>query len=247
MNTVEFRKLATAFSAALMLSACGDAVQVTPANIEAAPANIDAAANKDTTENSAPSSSLLVQASANEPASPDEKPRALIPLVAKAEAAQFTTIEWTDLIPKDDLDALLNPPSYVTEVEDNSLEDQISSQLQNTIAAAADDRYQQALVSTKVVAEMDGQATRIPGFIVPLEFDDELSITQFFLVPFFGACIHVPPPPPNQIIFVNYPKGLKDDALYAPFWISGVLKASITENDFGNLGLFHGDVRLRDL
>lgn len=143
----------------------------------------------------------------------------------------FKTIEWTDLMPKEDLDALLNPPSYVTDVEDGSFEDQISSQLQNSIAAASDDRYQQALASTRIIPEMDGQAIRIPGFIVPLEFDDEQTITQFFLVPFFGACIHVPPPPPNQIIFVNFPQGLKLDALYDPFWISGIVNTSVVEND----------------
>lgn len=143
----------------------------------------------------------------------------------------FKTVKWTDLMPKEDLDALLNPPSYVTNVKDGSIEDQIRSKIQNTIAAANDDRYQQALVSTRVVNEMDGRPIRIPGFIVPLEFDDEQTITQFFLVPFFGACIHVPPPPPNQIVFVQYPEGLKLEALNDPFWISGVVETSLIENE----------------
>ena len=143
----------------------------------------------------------------------------------------FKTVEWVDLMPKEDLDALLAPPSYVTDVEDGSFEDEISNQIQNALGAASDDRYQQALASTRIIPEMEGQAIRIPGFIVPLEFSDEQTITQFFLVPFFGACIHVPPPPPNQIIFVNYPKGLKLDALYDPFWISGVLRTTLVENE----------------
>ncbi len=144
---------------------------------------------------------------------------------------EFKTIEWPDLIPQDDLEALLNPPDYLNDIEDGSFEDQITGQIQNTIAAARDDRYQQALVSTNIKPEMDGQSIRIPGFIVPLEFDDDQIITQFFLVPFFGACIHVPPPPPNQIIFVNFPKGLKLEALYDPFWISGKLNTTLTQND----------------
>lgn len=162
---------------------------------------------------------LLTVAAADTSAASDKTPDA------------FKTVEWTDLMPKEDLEALLNPPKSVTEVEDGSFEDQISSQIQNTIAAASDDRYQQALVSTKVVAELDGETIRIPGFVVPLEFNDDQTITQFFLVPYFGACIHVPPPPPNQIIFVNYPKGFKLGALYDPFWISGVVKTSLKEND----------------
>ena len=143
----------------------------------------------------------------------------------------FKTVEWTDLMPEEDLNALSNPPEYINEVEDGSFEDQINDQFQNTINTIAEDRYQQALVSTSVVSELNGESIRIPGFIVPLEFNDDQTITQFFLVPYFGACIHMPPPPPNQMVFVNYPKGLKLNALYDPFWISGVLKTSLQEND----------------
>ncbi len=153
------------------------------------------------------------------------------PAAKTASPLIFKMVEWTELMPKEDLDALLNPPEYITEVEDGSFEDQISSQIQSTIAAASDDRYQQALVSTRIVPEMDGQAIRIPGFVVPLEFNDDKAVTQFFLVPYFGACIHVPPPPPNQIIFVNAPQGLTMDNLYTPFWISGVIKTSLVENE----------------
>jgi len=179
---------------------------------------------------------------ANEPADPVIRPEEVAstvkqPLIndkpeqAALSESSFKTVEWTDLMPKEDLEILLNPPSYINDIEDGSFEDQISSQVTNALAAASDDPYQQALSSTRVVQEMDGQAIRIPGFIVPLEFDDEQTITQFFLVPFFGACIHVPPPPPNQIIFVNYPKGLKLEALYDPFWVSGIVKTSLVEND----------------
>ena len=103
--------------------------------------------------------------------------------------------------------------------------------MESSIEAVNQDRYQQALTSTLVVAEMNDKAIRIPGFIVPIEFDDKQTITQFFLVPFFGACLHLPPPPPNQIILVDYPEGLKIDALYDPFWISGILKTSLIENE----------------
>ena len=96
-----------------------------------------------------------------------------------------------------------------------------------------EDSYQLALVSTRIKPEMDGRAVRIPGFIVPLEFDGEQIITEFFLVPYFGACLHMPPPAPNQIIHVNYEKGLELEALYDPFWITGILSASLVKNDTG--------------
>lgn len=150
----------------------------------------------------------------------------------KASNKKFTTVEWVDLLPKDDLDALLNPPEYIDNIAEGSLDDQAKGQLENNKPLSKDaTRYEQALSSKRIIKAMDGKNIRIPGFIVPLEFGEEKKITQFFLVPFFGACIHVPPPPPNQIIHVTYPKGFKLEALYQPFWISGKLKVELVEND----------------
>jgi hypothetical protein len=147
----------------------------------------------------------------------------------KLPSPTFKTIEWNDLIPEEDLNVLMNPPGYIDDLEDTAFDDDISAQLTINLDSAANDRYQQALVSTNIIEEMNGLSVRIPGFVVPVEFDEE-SITEFFLVPYFGACIHSPPPPPNQIIYVHAPKGLKLDTLYDPFWISGKLSTSMVEN-----------------
>lgn len=147
----------------------------------------------------------------------------------KPPSPTFKTIEWNDLIPEEDLNVLMNPPGYIDDLEDTAFDDDISAQLTINIDSAANDRYQQALVSTNIIKKMDGLSVRIPGFVVPVEFDEE-SITEFFLVPYFGACIHSPPPPPNQIIYVHAPKGLKLETLYDPFWISGELSTSLVEN-----------------
>lgn len=141
----------------------------------------------------------------------------------------FDTLEWDDLIPPEDLNALLNPPSYINDIEDNTFEDNISDQIKNSLDATSNDRYQQALVSKNIIKDMDGRSVRIPGFVVPVEFDEEV-ITEFFLVPYFGACIHSPPPPPNQIIYVQAEEGLKLETLYDPFWISGKLSTTLVEN-----------------
>ena len=143
----------------------------------------------------------------------------------------FETIEWPDLMPPEVLAILLNPPEYIAEIEDGSAEDQISSQIKSAVDQSEEDAYQQALVSTDVNENLDGAMIRIPGFVVPLEFDEEQTISQFFLVPYFGACLHMPPPPPNQIILVNAPKGIQMSALYDPFWIEGQLSTSFQEND----------------
>ena len=153
------------------------------------------------------------------------------PPAAIDENTEYKDIAWTDLMPQEDIDALMNPPSYVINAKEGSIEDQIGTGLKSAMASQIEDPYQRALASKNVVAAYDGMAIKLAGFVVPLEFSDEQVITEFFLVPFFGACIHVPPPPPNQIIYVNYAKGFKLDALYNPIWVYGVLSASLTEND----------------
>ena len=134
---------------------------------------------------------------------------------------------------REELEILLNPPEYLNDIVEGSAEDLLGDSSGGSGTLAADDIYQQALNSVNVRKEIDGQAVRVPGFVVPLEFDDNQVITQFFLVPYFGACIHMPPPPPNQIILVNYSTGLEMDALYDPIWVSGMLKVSMTENNLG--------------
>ena len=145
--------------------------------------------------------------------------------------AEFKTVEWVDLIPPEVLEILLNPPSYIAEIEDGSAEDQIASQMKNTLAEEEEDAYRRALASTDVNPAMNGQKIRIPGFVVPLEFDEDQTISQFFLVPYFGACLHMPPPPPNQIILVDAPDGVQMSALYEPFWLEGEVSTVVTEND----------------
>lgn len=149
----------------------------------------------------------------------------------QASDSPFESVTWIDLIPENDLEILMNPPEYVMELEDGSEEDIIDGQLANTMPIDENDPYQQALTSTKVIDEMDDKDIRIPGFVVPLTFSEDQLVTQFFLVPYFGACIHEPPPPPNQIILVNSPKGIEQEALYQPYWISGRLKTEIIENE----------------
>lgn len=73
----------------------------------------------------------------------------------------------------------------------------------------------------RVNRELEGQEIRIPGFVVPLELDEAGRVTEFFLVPYFGACIHVPPPPPNQIVYVRMPQGIELKSMYSAYWISG--------------------------
>ena len=71
-----------------------------------------------------------------------------------------------------------------------------------------------------LVDDLDGQEIRIAGYALPLEFSGT-AITEFLLVPYIGACIHVPPPPANQIVYVQVAEGYESKGLYAPVWVTG--------------------------
>ena len=87
-------------------------------------------------------------------------------------------------------------------------------------------------VRTAIVEELNGQRVRIPGYLLPLEISGS-KVTEFFLVPYIGACIHVPPPPPNQIVHVNVvqKEGYKRKKLYEPVWVTGVISAKSMVKD----------------
>lgn len=146
------------------------------------------------------------------------------------EKVQYQEIEWPDLMPKEDLEALMNPPEYLDDIADGSEEDALPDQF-SIGAENPDDPYQKALVSTRVIPEFNNRKIRLPGFIVPLDFDDHYIITQFLLVPFFGACIHLPPPPPNQIIFATYEPGLSLDDLSDAFFVEGTIFTELKEGE----------------
>jgi uncharacterized protein len=78
--------------------------------------------------------------------------------------------------------------------------------------------------SFAVNPDLHGLMLRIPGFIVPLDLDSAGRVVEFFLVPYYGACIHVPPPPPNQIVYVHASKPfLVKDGTNA-FWVTGQMR-----------------------
>jgi hypothetical protein len=76
-----------------------------------------------------------------------------------------------------------------------------------------------------VVPELDGKRVHIGGYVVPLDFE-ATNVKEFLLVPFVGACIHVPPPPPNQIIYVKAAKGFDVAGSFDPVYVTGTLKVA---------------------
>ncbi|MGQ8364604.1 DUF3299 domain-containing protein [Glaciecola sp. 1036] len=93
----------------------------------------------------------------------------------------------------------------------------------------------QAEPDAPVVEELNNTLVKIPGFVVPLE-GDSTAITEFLLVPFFGACIHVPPPPSNQIVYVKFSEGVPISNLNDAIWVTGTLSTEGWKGDIASVG-----------
>ena len=89
--------------------------------------------------------------------------------------------------------------------------------------------------SAPVVTEFDGKAVRIDGFVLPLEFDGT-AVKEFLLVPYVGACIHVPPPPANQIIHVRSGEGVTVRGMFDPVTVTGTLTAASVATELADAG-----------
>lgn len=84
--------------------------------------------------------------------------------------------------------------------------------------------------------KLDGKRVRVPGFIVPLDDADEEG-AEFLLVPYYGACVHTPPPPPNQMAFVQMTsKKPVKLALFDAIWMEGTLKITNYDSPYGQVG-----------
>jgi len=89
---------------------------------------------------------------------------------------------------------------------------------------------------TDVLRALNGREVKIPGFMVPLE-DFVEQVSEFLLVPYFGACIHTPPPPPNQIVHVHMGGNRKTKVeFWEPIWIEGTLSIEDIESIYGTSG-----------
>lgn len=85
------------------------------------------------------------------------------------------------------------------------------------------------------IKKVQGGNVRVPGFMIPLE-DNQTLVSEFLLVPSPMACVHVPPPPPNQIILVRMASGQKAHMSFGPIWVQGKLRVAENSGAFGKSG-----------
>ena len=140
---------------------------------------------------------------------------ALGALPAGAAADQVFAIDWGDLLPESG-NAPLQTLRGVVQHGDASL-------------------ASQQLASDRVRTDWDGKTVRLPGFIVPIDFEGS-SVTSFILVPYIGACIHVPPPPPNQLVFVTTETPYESDGLFEAVSVTGVFGTDPTSTRLAEIG-----------
>lgn len=138
----------------------------------------------------------------------------LLTLSAAAHADEPRTLRWDDLKPE----GWTPPPVRSQAYYEANPEAQVQTNL-----------------DAPIVESLDGERIKIPGYVVQLEGDDR-RVTEFLLVPYFGACIHVPPPPPNQIIHVKFPEGVPYAVTYDAVWVSGEISVARSESDIAVTG-----------
>jgi hypothetical protein len=143
---------------------------------------------------------------------------------SEAEARGVTEIGWEDLMP---------------EGEEERRAQMYQSQMSMLYGgggvaegSAADAMVQIGTFNT--VKELNGKSIRLPGYTVPFEYGSKAEVTEFLMVPYFGACIHAPPPPPNQTVFVTTDEPILLKDLAQAVWVEGILTAETQESELAD-------------
>lgn len=147
---------------------------------------------------------------------------------SSADAEQPTKsrqLEWDALIPDD-----YQPEKLLAEMQLDDLADD------DPRAAEYAARLKTLWDDAPVRSDLDGSLIRLPGFVVPVETSNG-ETTGFLLVPYYGACIHVPPPPANQTVYVLTEAGTGfRPELFEVVWVTGTMSVARIENDVAEAG-----------
>lgn len=133
-----------------------------------------------------------------------------------AWAATVREVTWDDLIP---------PGVPYSQIIGEGEKDEVNDTWNPIFDANA----------TKMNEALIGALIRMPGFIIPLDISAK-GVTRFLLVPYVGACIHVPPPPPNQLVLVTARTPWPDNQLWDPVWVTGIMQMQLQSTEFGATG-----------
>ncbi|MGA7437785.1 MAG: DUF3299 domain-containing protein, partial [Luteibacter sp.] len=133
-------------------------------------------------------------------------------LLGQPDADGYADLDWSHMVPPEDIKTLEDAPPVL----------HVGNQRMKQVG------------TLHTVQALNDQKVKLSGYVVPLESDDEGRMLEFFFVPFYGACIHVPPPPPNMLIHVKLVHGIDTPSLYDPLTLKGVLHTVVTQNSMAN-------------
>lgn len=128
-------------------------------------------------------------------------------------------LNWRDLLPDGELEMLLA-------LEEGRAPPTLMSQFQT--------RRDEQMGTFNVVEDLDGLIVRMPGYILPLDYAERGQAREFLFLPYHGACIHYPPPPPNQIVYLRSAQPVSFSALWEPVWVEGRMEIQRVETDLAD-------------
>jgi hypothetical protein len=171
------------------------------------------------------------------PQTPDKGPAAAT--YWGVEEGEALTLMWEDLMPEGSEEALIREyEAFYAMLEQryaaNTTTLADAADPYAAIAEGSEFDYMPQLGTFDTVTELDGQLVRIPGYVVPFDFNTKFRQREFLFVPYMGACIHSPPPPPNQIIFIRADPPIRVKDIWAPYWIEGTISTEKVENELGD-------------
>ena len=141
------------------------------------------------------------------------------------KSGKYTEISWEQLLP-----ASWDPDKIFDKFNFDQFEDG------DPRAEKALKEFQKLWNEAPANPEMKSKLVKISGYVAPLDFLIGGELAEFLLVPYFGACIHVPPPPANQIIYVTLAKPRVGFQVMDEGWVYGRLEIEKTGSNLADSG-----------
>ncbi|CUH80989.1 DUF3299 domain-containing protein [Tropicibacter naphthalenivorans] len=133
----------------------------------------------------------------------------------RAMAEPVIELTWRDLLPADDRS--------------------VPGSLRNLLPHDESDLAARQPMSTGVRTDWNGQIVRLSGFVVPIDHKGS-GVVAFLLVPFVGACVHVPPPPANQLVFVTTSTPYEGSGMFEAVTVTGMFGTASTSTQLADVG-----------
>jgi hypothetical protein len=137
-------------------------------------------------------------------------------------------VQWSQLLPDNEKSVL---EKYQQTQASTTTE--LAATIFLSLQASTDNEYGDAMISTNSVDTFDNKAVSIAGFIVPVDYVADRSLNHIFIVPYFGACLHFPAPPPNQMIFAHLNSGFTDFDINQAYRLDGIFRRGLFEDPLG--------------